>query len=162
MKRRILSIIMALALCVSACPTWALAEESVSSPCTHHRSHTPDCGYIEAEPGHECTHEHTEDCYRTAEGEDGNATKELDCHHEHDESCGYREEIEGNPCTFVCEICNEGTERKMRKKTQNSRKMPASASTTRNMMIPAAISRNRRTMRAVRVLMSAVSALLKS
>ncbi len=120
MKRRILSIIMALALCVSACPTWALAEESVSSPCTHHRSHTPDCGYIEAEPGHECTHEHTEDCYRTAEGEDGNATKELDCHHEHDESCGYREEIEGNPCTFVCEICNEGTDGTPEDKTDDN------------------------------------------
>ncbi len=120
MKRRILSIIMTLALCVGACPTWALAEESVSSPCTHHRSHTPNCGYIEAEPGHACTHEHTEDCYRTAEGEDGSATKELDCHHEHDESCGFREETPGSPCTFVCEICNEGTDGTPRDKTDDN------------------------------------------
>lgn len=77
--------------------------------CEHHTEHTADCGYREAEPGHDCTHAHTEECYRTVEGEDGSATKELGCHHAHDESCGYREAAEGSPCSFVCEICNEGT-----------------------------------------------------
>ena len=77
MKRRILSVIMALVLCVGLYPTGALAEGSVSGSCTHHMEHTPDCGYMEAEPGAECTHEHTEDCYKTVE----------DCIHEHTESC---------------------------------------------------------------------------
>ena len=78
MKRRILSILMALVLCVGACPTWALAEESVSNSCTHHTEHTQDCGYKEAEPGCGSTHEHTEDCYRTEDG---------------------------SPCAFECRIC---------------------------------------------------------
>lgn len=53
MKRRILSVIIALALCVSLYPTGVLAEESVSGSCTHHTEHTAECGYAEAQP---CTH----------------------------------------------------------------------------------------------------------
>lgn len=30
-------------------------------------------------------------------------------HTEHTADCGYREAAEGSPCSFVCEICNEGT-----------------------------------------------------
>ena len=111
---RALGILLAMALVFQMVPFASTAvsasENSGGGLCTHHRSHTPDCGYKEAEPGHECTHEHTEDCYRTVEGEDGSTTKELDCHHEHDESCGYREAAEGSPCTFVCEICKGGTD----------------------------------------------------
>ena len=77
MKRRILSAVMALVLCLSLYPAWVLAEESAPGSCPHHRSHTPECGYQEAEPGQKCTHEHTEDCYRTAEN----------CIHEHGASC---------------------------------------------------------------------------
>ncbi|GFH92464.1 hypothetical protein IMSAGC002_03735 [Lachnospiraceae bacterium] len=51
---------------------------------------------------------------------------------------------------------------KIRKKTQTSRKIPTSVSTTGSMMIPAATCRNRRTVGGVLVPMSAVSALLKS
>ena len=36
MKRRILSIITALALCLSLCPTWALAAEADPALCKHH------------------------------------------------------------------------------------------------------------------------------
>ncbi len=106
--RRILSVIMALVLCVGLYPAWAYAEESVSGPCVHHRSHTRDCGYKEAEPGHECAHAHTEDCYRTVEEEDGSTAERLDCHHEHDDTCGYipeSEDGEGSPCTYECRIC---------------------------------------------------------
>lgn len=77
MKQRILSAVMALVLCLSLYPAWALAEESAPGSCPHHRSHTPECGYQEAEPGQKCTHKHTEDCYRTAEN----------CIHEHGASC---------------------------------------------------------------------------
>ncbi len=111
---RAFGVLLAAALVFQAVPFEGIAvsasESSGGGLCEHHRSHTPDCGYKEAEPGHECTHEHTEDCYRTVEGEDGSATKEPDCHHEHDESCGYREAAEGSPCTFVCEICSGGTD----------------------------------------------------
>ena len=96
------------------------SESSGGGLCEHHRSHTPDCGYKEAEPGHGCTHEHTEDCYRTVEEEDGSTTKEPDCHHEHDESCGYRETAEGSPCTFVCEICRGGTDEIPEDKTDDN------------------------------------------
>ena len=111
---RAFGVLLAAALVFQTVPFEGIAvsasESSGGGLCEHHRSHTPDCGYKEAEPGHGCTHEHTEECYRTVEGEDGSATKELDCHHEHDESCGYREAAEGSPCTFVCEICNGGTD----------------------------------------------------
>lgn len=111
---RAFGILLAAALVFQTVPFEGIAvsasESSGGGLCEHHRSHTPDCGYKEAEEGHGCTHEHMEDCYRTVEGEDGSATKEPDCHHEHDESCGYREAAEGSPCTFVCEICRGGTD----------------------------------------------------
>ena len=111
---RAFGVLLAAALIFQTLPFDGIAvsasESSGGGLCEHHTEHTPDCGYKEAEPGHECTHEHTEDCYRTVEGEDGSTTKELDCHHEHDESCGYREAAEGSPCTFVCEICKGGTD----------------------------------------------------
>ena len=113
-KHRALGILLAAALIFQTLPLGGISvsasESSGGGLCGHHRSHTPDCGYKEAEAGHVCTHEHTQECYRTVEGEDGSTTKEPDCHHEHDESCGYREAAEGSPCIFVCEICNEGTE----------------------------------------------------
>ena len=112
---RAFGILLAAALVFQAVPFEGIAvsasESSGGGLCEHHTEHTPDCGYKEAEPGHGCTHEHTEDCYRTVEGEDGSTTREPDCHHEHDESCGYREAAEGSPCTFVCEICKGGTDR---------------------------------------------------
>ncbi len=51
MKRRILSIITALALCLSLCPTWALAAEADPALCKHHPEHTEDCGYIAPSEG---------------------------------------------------------------------------------------------------------------
>ena len=121
---RVLGILLAAALVFQTVPFESIAvsasESSGGGLCEHHRSHTPDCGYKEAEPGHGCTHEHTEDCYRTVEGEDGSTTKELDCHHEHDESCGYREAAEGSPCTFVCEICRGGTDEVPEDKTDDN------------------------------------------
>ena len=46
MKSRILSIITALALCLSLCPTWAFAAEADPALCRHHSEHKEDCGYI--------------------------------------------------------------------------------------------------------------------
>ena len=101
MKRRILSIITALALCLSLCPTWALAAEADPSLCKHHPEHTEDCGYTAPAEGHDCGHEHTEDCYTTDEA----GGKVLDCHHSHNSGCGYVQDDPGTPCGYECRIC---------------------------------------------------------
>ena len=101
MKRRILSIITALALCLSLCPTWAFATEADPSLCKHHPEHTEDCGYAAPTEGQPCGHEHTEDCYTTDEA-DGEVP---DCQHSHDSACGYVQADPGAPCGYVCRIC---------------------------------------------------------
>ena len=78
---RTLGILMAAALIFQTMPFEGIVVTASGSRggglCTHHTGHTTDCGYQEAEPGAECTHEHTDDCYKTVE----------DCIHEHKESC---------------------------------------------------------------------------
>ncbi len=115
MKRRILSIITALALCLSLCPTWALAAEADPALCKHHPEHTEDCGYIAPTEGRDCGHEHTEDCYTLgvlpdADGsnpyEVGADTENLlDCQHVHDSECGYVQANPGQSCGYECRIC---------------------------------------------------------
>ena len=115
MKRRILSIITALALCLSLCPTWALAAEADPALCKHHPAHTEDCGYIAPTEGRDCGHEHTEDCYTLgvlpdADGGDpyevGADTENLlNCQHSHDSECGYVQADPGAPCGYECRIC---------------------------------------------------------
>ncbi len=115
MKRRIISIITALALCLSLCPTWALAEEADPSLCKHHPEHTEDCGYTAPTEGHDCGHEHTAACYTLgvlpdADGGDpyeigGDTENLLDCHHSHDSACGYVQADPGTPCGYGCRIC---------------------------------------------------------
>ena len=101
MKRRILSIITALALCLSLCPTWAFAAETDPALCRHHPAHTGECGYIAPTEGQPCGHEHTEDCY-TADEAGGEV---LDCKHSHDNECGYVQADPGTPCGYECHIC---------------------------------------------------------
>lgn len=105
-------------------------EGSEGTPCSH--EHNEGCYALVTE----CVHEHTEDCYPEESVSDNTATpsdaedreptncthecseengcikKELDCQHEHDSKCGYAPAEPGQPCTFVCEICNsqEGDE----------------------------------------------------
>ena len=117
MKRRILSIITALALCLSLCPTWAFAVEGEPDTglCDHHPAHTEDCGYAAPTEGHDCGHRHTAECYTKgvlpdADGGDyyeiGADTENLlDCHHSHDSECGYVQADPGAPCGYVCHIC---------------------------------------------------------
>ncbi|MCH5250654.1 MAG: hypothetical protein J1E98_12005, partial [Lachnospiraceae bacterium] len=101
MRKRILSILLTLCLCLSMLPAgaWA-AEPDNDGLCPHHEEHNEACGYIEADEGAPCSHEHTEDCFAPVEN----------CVHEHDEACGYAEPVEGVPCGFVCEICGETKE----------------------------------------------------
>ena len=115
MKRRILSIITALALCLSLCPTWALAAEADPALCKHHPEHTEDCGYTAPAEGQPCGHEHTAECYAlevlpdTESGDDyeiGADTENLlDCQHTHDSECGYAQADPGQPCGYECRIC---------------------------------------------------------
>ncbi len=115
MKRRILSIITALALCLSLCPAWAFAAESDPALCKHHPAHTEDCGYIAPSEGQPCGHEHTDECYTlgalpdTDSGDDyeiGADTENLlDCQHTHDSECGYAQADPGQPCGYECRIC---------------------------------------------------------
>lgn len=57
MKRRALSFIITLALCLNLCPVWVLAlDEGISGRlCLHHLEHTDECGYVSEEPGAPCT-----------------------------------------------------------------------------------------------------------
>lgn len=134
MKRRVLSFVIALALCLDLCPTWAWAAGSGADGglCPHHPAHTDACGYREPSPKQECTHAHDDGCYseetncvhiHTAEcGSDpetyepdacthicaedsGCVTRALSCPHVHDEACGYAPADPGAACGFACRIC---------------------------------------------------------
>ena len=130
---RVLSLLLCAALLAGQLGTTVYAEGS--SPgnrevvCEHHMEHTEACGYMEAEPGQPCKHEHTKDCYTnelicgfddedtpTATDSDASAVHEhthecyaLDCPHErgeHDDTCGYVEDVPESPCTHSCELCD--------------------------------------------------------
>ncbi len=134
MKRRVLSFVIALALCLDLCPTWAWAAGSGADGglCPHHPAHTDACGYREPSPKQECTHVHDDGCYseetncvhiHTAEcGSDpetdepdacthicaedsGCVTRALSCSHVHDDACGYAPADPGAACGFACRIC---------------------------------------------------------
>ena len=75
--RRSMGFLMAAALVFNTLPASGLAVSASGREaglCEHHRSHTADCGYMEAQP---CTHEHTEECYTTV----------TECVHEHTDEC---------------------------------------------------------------------------
>ena len=128
-----LSLLLCAALLAGQLGTTVYAEGS--SPvyrggvCEHHPEHTEACGYMEAEPGQPCQHQHTKDCYTdelicgfddedtpTATDSDASAVHEhtqecytLDCPHErgeHDDTCGYVEAVPESPCTHSCELCD--------------------------------------------------------
>lgn len=42
----------------------------------------------------------------TQDGDKGSGEKVLNCSHVHDSQCGYAEIVEGQPCGYVCSICN--------------------------------------------------------
>lgn len=136
MKKRILSLCMALFVTVSMLPARAFASPADSGTvivtaglCEHHTQHDESCGYSKGIGEIPCGHEHSEDCYVTAEQcvhqhdedcggltdpaacthscseENGCIVSTLDCQHQHDETCGYAPAMEGTPCTYECELC---------------------------------------------------------
>lgn len=83
MKKRIVSLMMVLALCLMLLPTSAFAAEDSGAAigtgglCAHHTEHDEACGYVEGTEESPCTHEHSEDCY----------TEVTSCTHEHTPDC---------------------------------------------------------------------------
>ena len=83
MKKRIVSLMMVLALCLMLLPTSAFAAEDSGAAigtgglCAHHTEHDEACGYVEGTEESPCTHEHSEDCY----------TEVTSCTHEHTREC---------------------------------------------------------------------------
>lgn len=99
MKRRVLSFVIALALCLDLCPTWAWAAGSGADGglCPHHPAHTDACGYREPSPKQECTHAHDDGCY----------SEETNCVHIHTAECGSDPDFdpgtdEPDACTHIC------------------------------------------------------------
>ena len=89
MKKRILSMLLAIVMVVGLLPTAVFAAEG-DNLCDHHTEHTADCGYAPAVEGSPCTHECGEECAEA-------------CTHVHDEACGYVEAAAEVPCGYVCE-----------------------------------------------------------
>ena len=99
MKRRALSFIIALALCLDLLPGWALVNdaETYDGLCPHHPAHTDACGYASPVAEQECTHRHNDDCY----------TEVTDCIHAHTAECyPAPDDVSGADepvlCTHVC------------------------------------------------------------
>ena len=99
MKRRVLSLIITLTLCLNLCPVWVLAagEGTGGGPCPHHPAHTDECGYVPSTAEQDCTHSHDDGCYAT----------ETDCIHEHTSECypaseDASEAVEPVLCTHTC------------------------------------------------------------
>lgn len=132
MKKRFLSVLLLLTLCLSLLPFAAWAEEAAPAAGVEEQgtvtgeaipggSGSQSSAETETDAEAEndtglCPHhtEHDEACGYVAavEGvpcahkhtEDCGKEAE-DCAHEHDEACGYVAAVEGVPCGFVCELC---------------------------------------------------------
>lgn len=94
-KKRFLSVLLSVLLVLGSIPVTAMAETTESEEiglCEHHPQHTAECGYIEAQEEIPCNM----GCADT----DGDGTVD------HAKGCTYQPAVEGQPCTYVCEICN--------------------------------------------------------
>ncbi|MDE6994814.1 MAG: Ig-like domain-containing protein, partial [Lachnospiraceae bacterium] len=99
MKRRVLSLIIALALCLNLFPAGAFTAGVGAGDglCPHHPAHTDECGYASPVLERECSHSHSDDCY----------TEETSCIHEHTAEC-YPEPDDASGadepalCTHIC------------------------------------------------------------
>ncbi len=115
--RKVVAVLLSMALVYTGMGVPAYAEQPLSDTglCEHHPQHDQDCGYVAPVEGHDCTHQHTDDCYVEVEtatpsaATPGSGTeKVLDCPHakgQHDDKCGYVEAVEGRPCGYLCEKC---------------------------------------------------------
>lgn len=121
------------------CVLFLFTVVGAENGCPYHQEHNETCGYIETIEGHECTHEHTDECYEkklvcpleehihNEECYDENNTliclkeehshidacyeKVLSCQHVHNNQCSYVEAVAGQECTHKCSYCDEVLER---------------------------------------------------
>ncbi len=107
---------VAMLFTMSGTPVYAVSggkDAGATGLCEHHPAHTEDCGYVEAQPGTPCSHEHTEECYRLVEK----------CVHEHTSECypegdvsendatpSNAKALEPTECSHVCSISEGDTE----------------------------------------------------
>ena len=83
MKKRMISLLMALAMSLTLLPTTSYAAEESGTAigagrlCEHHTAHDDACGYVEGIEESPCTHEHGAECY----------TEVTSCIHEHMQDC---------------------------------------------------------------------------
>ena len=79
MKRRAVSFLLVLALCLNLFPVAAFAAGVGTGDglCAHHPAHTDLCGYAEPVLGQECTHSHSDGCY----------IAQTNCVHTHTAQC---------------------------------------------------------------------------
>mgnify|MGYP001228146982 CR=1 FL=1 len=99
MAKRWLALVLCLCMTCSSALTFVSAAEKqtyTGGLCEHHKSHTAECGYVEAVAGHPCAHVHDENCGYCEPAE------EIPCTHTHDASCGYQEAKAEIPCDKGC------------------------------------------------------------
>lgn len=128
-KKRVLSLLLALCMVLSYVPATVLAVEDGS--CDHH-SHDESCGYVKAVEGEACGHVCPENCplesvavcihdhevlgctYLEAEArwdcdhacaEDTGCITQACAHVCPGDECGFVQQVEGQKCGFVCEVC---------------------------------------------------------
>lgn len=83
MKKRMISLLMALAMSLTLLPATSYAAEESGTAigagrlCEHHTAHDDACGYVEGIEESPCTHEHGAECY----------TEVTSCIHEHTQDC---------------------------------------------------------------------------
>lgn len=83
MKKRMISLLMALAMSLTLLPATSYAAEESGTAiragrlCEHHTAHDDACGYVEGIEERPCTHEHGAECY----------TEVTSCIHEHTQDC---------------------------------------------------------------------------
>ena len=83
MKKRMISLLMALAMSLTLLPATSYAAEESGTAigagrlCEHHTAHDDACGYVEGIEESPCTHEHGAECY----------TEVTSCIHEHMQDC---------------------------------------------------------------------------
>lgn len=99
-SKRLLTFLLAVTMTITMSYNPVYAEESLQPQtglCEHHTAHTADCGYTEGTAGSACSHEHTADCYTTAQS----------CTHEHTDEC-YSQAANNDPDDTEASSVSEG------------------------------------------------------
>ena len=113
-----LTIMMVLSMVTTAMPAHMENARQDTGLCEHHPQHTDECGFVQAQAGHPCTHVHDTSCgyVEAVEGSpcghtctESSGCVTTQCTHVHDDSCGYTEAVLGVECGYDCAICSANT-----------------------------------------------------